>query len=212
MSEKKDKLIDMAVDAYAEKRHPARWDNTWGEAGVENHRRAITHVVDFVLDNLHELITSEESRLNEHWLWGENQLGRLNRGEFIDDEIRFLKTSAQFDELVFKRLYLGEWEFPEPPKNRPVWDEKFLGRQPDAIDYGEMRRLPGGGMMRGKPNDDTIWDSLIRKYGITSFLVAVDVVKSKISFDDWIMSADSEQIRMIESELVDNYPSKGDME
>ena len=35
-------LIDAASKAYAEKRHPGRWDGEpWGIAGRENHRRAI---------------------------------------------------------------------------------------------------------------------------------------------------------------------------
>lgn len=35
-------MIEKASSAYAEKRHPARWDGVpWGQAGTINHNRAI---------------------------------------------------------------------------------------------------------------------------------------------------------------------------
>lgn len=43
-------MIDKALDAYASKRHPARWDGEpWGEAGRTNHRRAIEAAIKSVL-------------------------------------------------------------------------------------------------------------------------------------------------------------------
>ena len=47
------KMIDKASKAYAEKRHPARWDGEpWGLAGQENHRRAIRNALESVLKDL----------------------------------------------------------------------------------------------------------------------------------------------------------------
>ena len=43
-------MIDKASRAYAEKRHPARWDGEpWGEAGRINHAKAIKSALESVL-------------------------------------------------------------------------------------------------------------------------------------------------------------------
>lgn len=40
-------MIEKASEAYARKRHPARWDGApWGLAGQENHRRAIKAAIE----------------------------------------------------------------------------------------------------------------------------------------------------------------------
>lgn len=42
-----DEIIDLASKAYAEKRHPSRWDGEpWGEAGRINHRKAIKNALE----------------------------------------------------------------------------------------------------------------------------------------------------------------------
>jgi len=43
-------MIERASKAYAEKRHPARWDGEpWGEAGRRNHEAAIKNALESVL-------------------------------------------------------------------------------------------------------------------------------------------------------------------
>jgi hypothetical protein len=42
-------MIERASQAYAEKRHPARWDGEpWGLAGQENHRMAIKNALESI--------------------------------------------------------------------------------------------------------------------------------------------------------------------
>lgn len=43
-------MIERASKAYAEKRHPSRWDGVpWGEAGRINHAKAIKNALESVL-------------------------------------------------------------------------------------------------------------------------------------------------------------------
>ena len=43
------KMVKKASEAYAEKRHPARWDGEpWGEAGRLNHEAAIRAALDVI--------------------------------------------------------------------------------------------------------------------------------------------------------------------
>lgn len=43
-------MIDAAIDAYATKRHPSRWDGPlWGLAGQQNHRKAIKAAIEAAL-------------------------------------------------------------------------------------------------------------------------------------------------------------------
>lgn len=43
-------MINAAIDAYATKRHPSRWDGPpWGLAGQKNHRAAIKEAIKAAL-------------------------------------------------------------------------------------------------------------------------------------------------------------------
>jgi len=45
-------MVETASKAYSEKRHPSRWDGEpWGEAGRENHRRAVEAALKSVMGN-----------------------------------------------------------------------------------------------------------------------------------------------------------------
>jgi hypothetical protein len=53
-------IIEVAIDAYATRRHPARWDGEpWGDAGRRNHRAAIKAalVAAFKQQKLHTTAT-----------------------------------------------------------------------------------------------------------------------------------------------------------
>jgi len=46
-------MIQKASKAYAEKRHPARWDGEpWGLAGKKNHEKAIKAALESVLKDI----------------------------------------------------------------------------------------------------------------------------------------------------------------
>ena len=45
-------MVATASAAYAEKRHPLRWDGEpWGEAGRLNHKAAIKNALDSILSS-----------------------------------------------------------------------------------------------------------------------------------------------------------------
>ena len=47
-----EEMIKRASAAYAEKRHPARWDGEpWGLAGIKNHNLAIEHALRSIFEN-----------------------------------------------------------------------------------------------------------------------------------------------------------------
>ena len=46
------KMIKKASEAYAEKRHPERWDGPpWGDAGKMNHKAAIRAALEVIFND-----------------------------------------------------------------------------------------------------------------------------------------------------------------
>lgn len=54
-------MVKKASEAYAEKRHPSRWDGEpWGEAGKLNHEAAIRSALEAVLNN-YKLVKKDDA-------------------------------------------------------------------------------------------------------------------------------------------------------
>ena len=73
-------MIDRAIEAYATKRHPDRWDGVpWGECGTMNHRLAITEALIAALETSKRKPTSPNSRFGAIAAWLKSQWQRLRK-------------------------------------------------------------------------------------------------------------------------------------
>ena len=89
-------MVEKASKAYAEKRHPSRWDGEpWGDAGRRNHAAAIKNALHTVLADYD--LTEAQNRLLTYL---RDQLGDENDGWVLPSTIPFTYHDRTMSALV----------------------------------------------------------------------------------------------------------------